>query len=137
VSAVVGAVVSDPPGRLGRGVSARVCQRDVSMGSIRDELRRFERRRLRPLFRRFKRRRDDQPAAIPLPAADVRVGDDHEELLVALVRAELRRRTAGDAAEPLALSSAGGGGEAERLVRSLLASGDGPAAGAAPRSEAA
>ncbi len=107
------------------------------MGSIRDELRRFERRRLRPLFRRFKRRRDDQPAAIPLPAADVRVGDDHEELLVALVRAELRRRTAGGAAEPLVLSSTAGGGEAERLVRSLLACGGGPAAGAEPRSEAA
>jgi len=107
------------------------------MGSIRDELRRFERRRLRPLFRRFKKRRDEQPPAILPTAADVRVGDDHEELLVALVRAELRRRADGAAAEPLPLTGTAGVGEAERLVRSLLESGGAPASTVQPRSEAA
>lgn len=107
------------------------------MGSIRDELRRFERRRLRPLFRRFKKRRDDQPTAILPTVADVRVGDDHEELLVALVRAELRRRADGTAGEPPSLTTTVGGGEAERLVRSLLETVGGPAGGVQPRSEAA
>lgn len=107
------------------------------MGSIREELRRFERRRLRPLFRRFKRRHDDQPPATLPPAADVPVGDDHEELLVALVRAELRRRSDGTAGQPLPLSGTAGAGEAERLVRSLLASGGGVATGVETRSEAA
>jgi hypothetical protein len=107
------------------------------MGSIRDELRRFERRRLRPLFRRFKRRRDDQPPAILPPATVVPVGDDHEELLVALVRAELRRRAGGTAGEPLPLTGTAGGGEAERLVRSLLGAGGGAATGVETRSEAA
>lgn len=108
------------------------------MGSIRDELRRFERRRLRPLFRRFKNRpADRQPSGHP-PAADVPVGDDHDELLVALARAELRRRAAGHAADPVVeLATAGGRTEAERLVRSLLGAGGLASAAAEPRSEAA
>lgn len=108
------------------------------MGSIREELRRFERRRLRPLFRRFKRHREDRSAAGLQPATDQRVGDDHEELLVALARAELRRRADGhpaDAAVEAAI--AGGRTEAERLVRSLIGAGRLQATAAAPRSEAA
>jgi hypothetical protein len=108
------------------------------MGSIREELRRFERRRLRPLFRRFKGRREHQPPAGLQPAADPRMGDDYEELLVALARAELRRRADGhpaDAAVEAAIT--GGRTEAERLVRSLLGAGRLPATAAAPRSEAA
>jgi hypothetical protein len=107
------------------------------MGSIREELRRFERRRLRPLFRRFKRHRDE-PAVHVQPPPAAAAGDDVEELLVALVRAELRRR-AGEpvATVPAAVPPIGGGSEAERLVRSLLATrADAPAA-AMPRGEAA
>ncbi|MFM7242889.1 MAG: hypothetical protein ACKO40_01770 [Planctomycetaceae bacterium] len=108
------------------------------MGSIREELRRFERRRLRPLFRRFKRRRADPAPACLQPGIDARMADDHEELIVALARAELRRRAAGHAADPvLEAATAAGRTEAERLVRSLLDADERPAAAHAPRSEAA
>jgi hypothetical protein len=108
------------------------------MGSIREELRRFERRRLRPFFRRFKKRREDQPPVCLQSGAADRMGDDGEELLVALARAELRRRAAGHPADPLPeAGTAGGRTEAERLVRSLLAAGPLPAGAAEPWSEAA
>lgn len=108
------------------------------MGSIREELRRFERRRLRPFFRRFKKRREDRPPVCPQSGATDHMGDDGEELLVALARAELRRRAAGHAADPLLeAATAGGRTEAERLVRSLLDADDRPSAAHAPRSEAA
>lgn len=90
------------------------------MGSIREELRRFERRRLRPLFRRFKRRPDAPTIAAP-PSPAVPTGDDQEELLIALARAELRRRSGGhDAVSASLMPPPGAGGDAERLVRSLL-----------------
>lgn len=108
------------------------------MGSIREELRRFERRRLRPLFRRFKRRPTDQAPACSPAGGDSRIGDDQEELIVALARAELRRRAAGHAADPaLEAATAAGRTEAERLVRSLLDADERPSAAHAPRSEAA
>lgn len=94
--------------------------------AIRDEFRRFERRRLRPLFRRFKPRpvaavAAPLPARVepepPLPAA--------EELLIALARAELRRRSAAPqrvgCPAPVSLPvEPAGDTDAERLVRALL-----------------
>jgi len=94
--------------------------------AIRDEFRRFERRCLRPVFRRLKPRpvavgAELRPARVepepPLPAA--------EELLIALARAELRRRSAVSqrvgcpAPVPLPVDPADDT-DAERLVRALL-----------------
>lgn len=94
--------------------------------AIRDEFRRFERHRLRPLFRQFKLRpvaavAEPVPARVepepPLPAA--------EELLIALARAELRRRSTAPqrvgCPAPVHLPvEPSGDTDAERLVRALL-----------------
>lgn len=93
--------------------------------AIREELRRFERRRLRPLFRWVAPRRLDTAPGGPGGRVDPEpTSAAVEELLVALVRAELRRRTAlqddGSPAGDAPRTASAGLTEAEQLVRSLL-----------------
>lgn len=115
----------------GAGHASDECPRKgVRMGSIgraiREELRRFERRRLRPLARWFRPRpADRRPACDPVRVDSEPRIPAAEELLIALVRAELRRRSSAVAdASPPALAdlpgAPGGATEAERLVRALL-----------------
>jgi hypothetical protein len=96
------------------------------MGSIRSELRRFERRRLRPIFHFFKRpRQAPQPAA--LIASDAAVSDgppvnEMEQLLVAMIREKMRHAAAPQAAggtDDVADRSGSSGLDA--FVRSMLA----------------
>lgn len=114
--------------------------------AIRQELRRFERRRLRPLFRWFRPRRvESHPTAPPARVEPEPPIPAVEELLIALVRAELRRRSSalrdtGSMAEASLATDAPkspdptGRTEAEDLVRSLL---DAPPTDHEARSEAA
>jgi hypothetical protein len=92
------------------------------MGSVRAELRRFEKRRLRPVLQRLKRRQRhlDQSMTVSEPM---------EQLLAALIRAEIRRAESKPAWSALAtrLQSRFVGnqpsteGELEDLVRTMLA----------------
>lgn len=91
------------------------------MGRVRDEWRRFRQRRLGPLMRLLKRRRPAEAAA-PAPAAVDATGPaaSIDPLLVALLRAELRRRTAG-VAPAAAIPAVTAGAEVDALVTALLA----------------
>jgi len=92
------------------------------MGSVRSELRRFEKRRLRPVLQRLKR---CQPEA-----GQSTVSGPMEQLLAALIRSEIRRV---ESKPPVwsslsaTLQSRFGGnqplnsGELESLVRTMLA----------------
>ena len=93
------------------------------MGSLRAELKRFERRRLRPILRRLRRSRQALDKASQ-PSAPM------EQLLVALVRSEIRRTHARPSGwsfltTPRHGRTSGGrmpaAGELEGLVRSMLA----------------
>jgi hypothetical protein len=93
------------------------------MGTIRSELRRFERRRLRPLFRllRLGRSRPRTPALIA-DAARVPGGQpvpEIEELLVAMIREEIRRDAPSSAAG--AIDGLTGSPALDSFVRAMLA----------------
>ncbi|MBM4010824.1 MAG: hypothetical protein FJ286_05510 [Planctomycetes bacterium] len=94
--------------------------------AIREELRRCERRWLRPLVRRLVPRRTDAAAVVPPGRREVEPPiSATEELLIAVVRAELRRRSvdplrSGFTADFHVPLESTGDTEAERLVRALL-----------------
>lgn len=93
------------------------------MGTIRSELRRFERRRLRPLFRllRIGRNRPRTPALI-VDAARASGGPpvpEIEELLVAMIREEIRRDTPSSAVG--AIDALAGSPALDSFVRAMLA----------------
>lgn len=108
------------------------------MGSLMAELRRFEKRRLRPLVRRLKPRR-------PRSCGNTTTNEPMEQLLAALLRAEIR----GEESQPtvranpssqlgawLARHRSRGSNELESLVRAMLAT-TLPAAAREPRRQAA
>ena len=92
------------------------------MGSLKAELRRFEKRRLRPVLQRLKRR---QPQA----GQSMTASGPMEQLLAALIRSEIRRAESKPAWSALATtlqsrfigSQAATAGELEDLVRTMLA----------------
>jgi len=94
------------------------------MGTIRSELKRFERRRLRPLLRRLRlgQNRSRTPALIAdgATAAGVPPVTEIEELLVAMIREQVRN-DAGP--QSTAAGAAGGTGSAslDAFVRAMLA----------------
>ena len=100
------------------------------MGSIKAELRRFEKRRLRPILQRLKRRHARCGPASPM-------SEPMEQLLVALLRADIRRAEAktrdwtGVSAtlrQGLLGRRATRGNDLEAMVRTMLASASSPAA---------
>ena len=93
------------------------------MGSLRAELKRFERRRLRPILRRLRRSRQALDQASQ-PSAPM------EQLLVALLRSEIRRTHARPSGWSFLTTPRQGrmgagrmpaAGELERLVQTMLA----------------
>lgn len=92
------------------------------MGSMRQELRRFERRRLRPVLQRLKRRQRQAGQSTV-------ASEPMEQLLAALIRSEIRRGELKPAWSALATTlplrlvrnQAATAGEMEALVRTMLA----------------
>lgn len=91
-----------------RDPEKKVQEASTPMGTIRSELKRFERRRLRPLFRLFRlgQSRPRIPALIAEGAAPATATPmtEIEELLVAMIRDQVRR---GDGARAAAAGTTG------------------------------